>query len=221
MKRQAIWILGISVLACTAMALVDILWPLGYVTRAGIKILLLSGGMLLYRCVIGERGLLRRLFAPQGLGLALLLGVGVFGVVLGAYFLFRSFIDLDGIAAGLLANAQVSADNFLWVALYISVVNSLLEELFFRGFGYLTLRRHWDERLAGIFSAAAFALYHVSIIRGWFSWWIYGLCMAGLFIGGLLFNALDRRGSIYPSWLVHGAANLAINTIGLMMFGMV
>ena len=70
-----------------------------------------------------------------------------------------------------------------------------------------------------VFSAAAFAAYHVAILDGWFSWWVYGLCMLGLFLGGLIFNYLDRRGSLLPSWLAHAGANLAINTVGLIMFG--
>lgn len=221
MKKQAIGIISIVICACLALALADLLWAPGYAIRACTKILILGSGIGLYLYRSKEVSQMRALFSLSGLRLAVLLALGVFTVVLGAFFLFRSFIDLESIAGNLLATQQVNGENFLWVALYISVVNSFLEELFFRGFAYLTLRRHWDERLAGVFSAAAFALYHVSIIRGWFSWWIYGLCMLGLFIGGLLFNALDRRGSLYPSWLVHGAANLAINTVGLVMFGII
>ena len=70
------------------------------------------------------------------------------------------------------------------------------------------------------FSAAAFAAYHVAILDGWFTWWVYGLCMLGLFLGGLIFNFLDRNGSLLPSWLAHAGANLAINTVGCIMFGL-
>ena len=61
----------------------------------------------------------------------------------------------------------------------------------------------------------------MAILNGWFTWWVYGLCMLGLFLGGLIFNFLDRHGSLFPSWLAHAGANLAINTIGLMMFGLI
>jgi hypothetical protein len=44
--------------------------------------------------------------------------------------------------------------------------------------------------------------------------------MIGLFVGGLIFDKLnEKNGNILSSWLVHMMANLAINTIGLMMFG--
>lgn len=213
MSKRAKSIVLAVVLGCTSMALVETVIQPGYVIKSAIKLVLFAGTVLAFR---GTPELLR----PKGLGIAALLGGGIFAAVLGAFFLFRSFIDLDTIAAGLLAKENVSRENFLWVALYISIVNSFLEELFFRGLAYLKLRRHTGERFAAMFSAAAFSLYHVGILSGWFSWWIYGLCLLGLFVGGLIFNALDRRGSILPSWIAHAAANLSINTIGLMMFGL-
>ena len=212
MKRKAFYIIFAIVLACAFMALVETVIRPGYFAKSCIKWALFLGLSL------GSiRGSLRR----EGLGLGLCLGGGIFAVILAAFFLFRDFIDLRTIADGLLGKEGISRENFLWVALYISICNSLLEELLFRGLGYLALREHSSERFAMVFSAAAFAVYHAAILDGWFSWWVYGLCMLGLFVGGLIFNVLDRRGSILPSWLAHAGANLAINTIGLMMFGMI
>lgn len=198
---------------CLLLFWVETVWKPGYLIKSGVKLLLFAGAVLAF-CDI--KSLLR---CPD-LKFALILGAGIYGFLLLAFFLFRPFIDLETIAAGLLGKEGVSRENFLWVALYISVINSGLEELLFRGLGYLELRRHTSDRFALVFSAAAFSLYHVGILSGWFRWWIYGLCLLGLFVGGLIFAILDRRGSILPSWLAHGAANLAINTIGLMMFGL-
>ena len=211
MKRKAFSILFAVVLACAFMALVETVLRPGYLVKSCIKWVLFLG------LSIGSlRGSLRR----EGLGLGLCLGGGIFAVILAAFFLFRNFIDLGAIADGLLGKEGISRENFLWVALYISIVNSLLEELLFRGLAYLELRKHTSEGFAAIFSAAAFAAYHIAILDGWFTWWVYGLCMTGLFLGGLIFSALDRRGSLLPSWLAHAGANLAINTIGLFMFGL-
>ena len=212
MKRKALSIIFAMVLACAVMALVETVLQPGYLVKSCIKWVLFLG------LSIGSlRGSLRR----EGLGLGLCLGGGIFAVILAAFFLFRDFIDLGTIADGLLGKEGISRENFLWVALYISICNSFLEELLFRGLGYLALREHTSEAFAMVFSAAAFAVYHAAILDGWFSWWVYGLCMLGLFLGGLIFNALDRRGGILPSWLAHAGANLAINTIGLMMFGLI
>ena len=212
MKRKAFSIIFAVVLACAFMALVETVIRPGYLVKSCIKWVLFLG------LSIGSlRGSLRR----EGLGLGICLGGGIFAVILAAFFLFRDFIDLGSIADGLLGKEGISRENFLWVALYISICNSFLEELLFRGLGYLALREHTSEAFAMVFGAAAFAVYHAAILDGWFSWWVYGLCMLGLFVGGLIFNALDRRGGILPSWLAHAGANLAINTIGLMMFGMI
>ena len=210
--KQTQRILCTIVLICLSMAFVEAVLQPGYAVKSAIKLLLFAAAV----CTLGDA---QSWFRREGLGLGLLLGGGIFAVILLAFFLFRPFLDLDAIAAGLLGKEGVSRENFLWVALYISIVNSLLEELLFRGLGYLQLRRHAPEGFAMVFSAAAFAAYHVAILDGWFSWWVYGLCMLGLFLGGLIFNFLDRKGSLLPSWLAHAGANLAINTVGLIMFG--
>ena len=210
--KQKQQILCTIVLICLSMAFVEAVLQPGYAVKSAIKLLLFAAAV----CALGD---VRRWFRREGLGLGLLLGGGIFAVILLAFLLFRPFLDLDAIAAGLLGKEGISRENFLCVALYISIFNSLLEELLFRGLGYLELRRHAPEGFAMVFSAAAFAAYHVAILDGWFTWWVYGLCMLGLFVGGLIFNYLDRRGSLLPSWLAHAGANLAINTVGLIMFG--
>ena len=211
--KQKQQILCTIVLICLSMAFVEAVLQPGYAVKSAIKLLLFAAAV----CALGD---VRRWFRREGLGLGLLLGGGIFAVILLAFLLFRPFLDLDAIAAGLLGKEGISRENFLCVALYISIFNSLLEELLFRGLGYLELRRHAPEGFAMVFSAAAFAAYHVAILDGWFTWWVYGLCMLGLFVGGLIFNYLDRRGSLLPSWLAHAGANLAINTVGCIMFGL-
>ena len=213
-KCEVFCIILAVALACLLMALVETVIQPGYLTKSVLKLLAFSGSILL--C-----GGVRKTFGREGLAFGLVLGGVIYGVILGAFALFRPFIDLQAIGAALLGKEGVSRENFLWVALYISIINSLLEELLFRGLAYLQLRRYIPERIAMIFSAAAFAVYHVAILTGWFTWWVYGLCMLGLFLGGLIFNLLDRQGSIFPSWLAHAGANLAINTIGLIMFAMI
>lgn len=149
----------------------------------------------------------------------LALGFGVFALILGAYFALRSVFDFSAVAALLGKNAGVTAENFLWVSLYISFVNSLLEEFFFRGFAFLVLRRYAGERFACVFSALSFALYHTAMMLGWFPPLLFLLALAGLTAGGVLFNLLDARaGTIFPSWAVHIFANLAINTVGFILF---
>ncbi len=158
-------------------------------------------------------------FRKKGLLISLLLGAAIFGVILGGYFVTRSFIDFSGVTSSLTEGMGITADNFIWVAVYISVMNSFLEEFFFRGFGFITLKKYVNIRFAYFFSPVLFAVYHVGMLLGMFHPAVLVLIMSGLIAGGLIFNALnDKFGNIYPSWFVHMAANFAINSIGFILF---
>ncbi|NLY47025.1 MAG: CPBP family intramembrane metalloprotease [Tissierella sp.] len=150
------------------------------------------------------------------------LGIGVYIIILGAYFILKSFINLDNIQDILLESLNVDKDNFVFVALYISFFNSLLEEFFFRGFIFLSLLNTSGRLKAYIISAFAFAIYHVAIMANWFNIALFALALSGLFIGALIFNYLnEKNNNIYNSWLVHMFANFAINTVGFIMFGII
>lgn len=149
-------------------------------------------------------------------------GGGVFLLLLGGYTLLSPWLDLSAISGNLQAKEGFTAATFPLAALYITFGNSLLEELFFRGFAFLALYRSGYKKLAWTFSAIAFALYHVSIMDGWFHPALLVLLTSGLACAGLLFNALDAKSqTIWPGWLVHMGANLAINTIALHLWGII
>ena len=218
-KKGTVPLVVTALFCCAAMALVDGVIRPGYAVKSAIKIaLFLLLPFLLSRF---DRDLrIRELFSfrRKGFGLALGLGIAVYGVILGAYFLLAPVFDFSPIAALLSENAGVDRGNFLFVSLYISFVNSLLEEFFFRGFLFLNLRRKTGRLAAYLFSAVLFAAYHAAMMIGWFSPALYVLAMAGLTAGGAIFNALnERQGTVYTSWLVHMFANFAINTVGFIL----
>lgn len=218
-KRSVLLLMAAGLFCCGIMAVVDGLWRPGYGLKSAVKLalfLLVPLGLSLLRPDIRYL----QLFRPkkQGVLTALGLGIAVYGVILGGYFLIRPFFDFSGIAGQLTENAGVHRRNFLYVSLYISFINSLLEEFFFRGFLFTNLRKGLSPAAAHGFSAALFALYHVAMMTGWFSPWLFGLVLVGLTVGGIVFNLLNRwTGTIYCSWLVHMFANFAINTIGFIL----
>lgn len=220
MKKRSLWqILLLTVFCCAVMTVVDGVIRPAYAVKSAIKIL--TFGALPAALCLRNRQLrffswLR--FEKKGFGVALVLGIGVYAVILGGYFLVSNFFDFSSIVDSLSQNAGVTKDNFLYVSLYISFVNSLLEELFFRGFVFGNLKAVSGRKLAYCFSAGMFALYHTAMMAGWFSPWLFLLVMAGLTVGGALFNWLNERtGTLYCSWLVHMAANFAINTVGFLL----
>jgi membrane protease YdiL (CAAX protease family) len=151
-----------------------------------------------------------------------LLALGTYGLIVGAYLLLGDVFDFSMVTSQLESSMAINKDNFLFVFFYIPLVNALIEEGFFRGFGFLTLNHYWPRWLSYTLSAVVFSLYHVAIMASWFSPLLFLLLIASLVIAGLFFNYINEKtGSILTSYVIHAGANLAINTIGLSLFGII
>jgi membrane protease YdiL (CAAX protease family) len=100
------------------------------------------------------------------------------------------------------------------------LINSFLEEFFFRGFVFLNVYETGNKGWAYLFSALLFALYHIAIFATWFNIPLMLLALFGLMVIGFVFNYLDTLSNNFlNSYLVHIFANLAIVLIGLALFG--
>lgn len=162
------------------------------------------------------------IFKGKGLLTSLLIGLVIYMIIVGGFLLTRSFIDFSSVTSNLTDEMGISADNFLYVAVYISIMNSFLEEFFFRGFGFITLKKFFSLKFAYFFSPLFFAIYHVGMMLGMFHPAVLLLLLAGLVAGGVIFNFLNHRfGNIYQSWFAHMFANFAINTVGCILFGII
>ena len=220
MKTKRNIIIAVTVLACGIMGVVDAVIQPGYLVKSLIKLLLFLCIPIVYS-VFDKNCDLKKLFVPDKKGLltAVILGVGVYAAVVGAYFAFRGVFDFSALTSSLTSTTGVNKDNFIFVAIYISFVNSLLEEFFFRGFAFLTLKSVSGRKTAYIVSSALFALYHIAMMIGWFGLPVILLSMAGLFVGGIIFDFVNEKyNNIYISWLIHMFANFATNTIGFILF---
>lgn len=219
-KRKYL-IISIIIVCCIIMAVVDAVVQPEYAVKSGIKL------VLFLLCPIGYSLIDKKVnikenfkWNKRGIKTSIILGIAVYAIIVGAYYLTKDIFDFSGVTKSLTTNIGVSKGNFIWVSLYISFINSLLEEFFFRGFAFLTVSKVFSTKFAYIFSAAAFSLYHIAMMVGWFSLPVYILIIVGLFIGGIIFDYLNSRNeNIYSSWMVHMAANFAINTIGFILFG--
>ena len=222
-KNRKVYVITSVLFSTLLMCFVDGVIVPPFLDKSIIKIVLFLLVPMIYFLLYKQKNVyLKNLFVPKNKDfmLALLLGAGVFAVIMAAYFICRNYIDFSGIQESLTGGIGVNADNFVYVAIYISFVNSLLEEFFFRGFAFLVLKQECSRKFAYLFSAIMFALYHVGMTSGWFNPAIYVLSMIGLAAGACIFNFLNERcENIYPSWLVHMCANFAINTIGCILFG--
>ena len=213
-------IIPLVIMACVLMGIVDTVIQPGYAVKSAIKMLLFLLIPFLYGLINKECNI-KAVLKPsrKGFLMAVVLGILVYGVVLGAYFLFRNVFDFSALVGSLDKTTGVNKSNFLWVAIYISFVNSFLEEFFFRGYAFLIVKKFFKKHFAYIFSSIAFALYHIAMMIGWFGLSVILISVLGLFAGGMIFNKFDEKNeNIYLSWLVHMFANFATNTIGFMLF---
>ena len=218
MKKVKIPLLVIT--ACIIMGIIDAVIQPGYAVKSGIKIIIFLLIPLAYS-VLDKDININKLLKPdkKGFLIALALGISVYAIVLGAYFTFRNIFDFSALTKSLNETTGVNKSNFIWVAIYISFVNSLLEEFFFRGFSFLTLKKYTSRKFAYIFSSLLFALYHIAMMIGWFGIPVIFISLSGLFAGGMIFNRFDEKNeNIYLSWLIHMFANFATNTIGFILF---
>ena len=224
-NKKSLYIIGTVLFSSLLMTYIDVFIVPPYFYRSAFKVVLFLLLPLIYFVLYkDELDYMKQLFIPKKKDflIAISLGLVVYGVNLGAYFLLKDFIDFSSISNSLTQGVGVNADNFIYVAIYISFMNSLLEEFFFRGYSFILLKGKTNRIFAYIFSSVLFAFYHVGMTNGWFGGFIYVLAMLGLIIGGCIFNYLNERcENIYMSWLVHMFANFAINTVGCILFGII
>lgn len=214
-------IILIVIFGCLLMGFIDAVIRPQYFIKSFIKFVIFSIIPIMYSRYNRDLNLnsLFKINNKKEVIIAILSGAGVFGVILGAYLIIGRYFDFSKVVSSLSKNVGVNKGNFIFVAIYISFINSLLEEFFFRGFAFLKLKEVASRRFAYIFSSLAFAFYHVSMMIGWFDISLFLLTISGLFIGGLIFNYFNEKyKNIYVTWLIHMFANFSINYIGFILF---
>lgn len=219
--KSIIPVISITIISCLIMTIIDGIIMPDYMIKSFIKIVIFLIIPFLYARFNKNITSFKEMFKfnKKGLICAFSLGIVIYTLIVGGYFLLSDVFDWSNITKSLSENIGVNKNNFLFVAIYISFINSLLEEVFFRGFVFLNLKKFGYRKLAYLFSAIMFALYHVAMMIDWFSIGLYFLIIMGLMLGGLIFNYLNEKNeTIYVSWITHMFANFAINTVGFILF---
>lgn len=216
-KREDLWLIALVVAACGLMIYVENVIQPVYVVKSCIKVFLFLGSIVAY-CILFKQKI--AVFHAKGKALLqiIIIAISVYILILICFFLLRDFMDLNQIRDSLMGKEGINQSNFIFVAVYISLINSFIEELFFRGFAFKHLKALGFQHFSHVFSAAAFSLYHIGIISGWFSLPMFVFIILALFAAGLILNLLCQYAdSVLGSWVIHVSANLAINTIGFMI----
>lgn len=223
MNKKSLYIIISVLLLSISVTFVDAVIKPNYFMKIPIKIIFFVVIPMSY-FIINRREFkeFKRLFTikKEGILKSFLLGLAIYTFIVGGYFLTKNIIDFSHVTSNLTASMGITANNFIYVSLYLSLMNSFLEEFFFRGYGFITLKKHTNKIFSYVYSPILFAVYHVGMLLGSFHIPALILLLIGLFIGGCLFNYLnEKHDNIYPSWFVHMFANFGINTVGFILFG--
>ena len=219
MQKKKYTIIAIIAFACLSMGIVDAFLMPGYVIKSIAKITLFLTLAIGYFIANKDLQLLKSILTPskKGFLISLCVGLALLTLLLGSFFACRNLLNLQQFASMIRESAGVNKDNFLSVTIYICLINSFLEEFFFRGFAFLTLKKVSNRKTAYIVSAMFFSLYHAAMMVG-NSIVLVVLSLLGLFVGGLIFNFINEKyDNIYMSWIVHLCANIALNMIGYIL----
>lgn len=108
--------------------------------------------------------------------------------------------------------------NYILVALIISIFHSFLEEYFWRYFLFRGLLGKFGFWRASLISSIGFSLHHFVVLSEYFPMYltiILGLCVA---VGGMIWSAIYyRTRTIFGCWFSHFWIDLGIFTIGYFM----
>ena len=224
MRQKRFYVIASTVACALVMAFVDGVIQPPYGLKSFLKVLLFLIVPLGYFSFFRAWDSLKALFLlkKRELLVALALGIGAFVVITGGYMVISRFFSLEEAIWQMTAEGGVNPGNFLYVSFYIALINSMLEEFFFRGYAFLNLKSLTSRPFAYFFSAVLFAVYHLGMVSGNGNPYVWGGALILLTASGLILNALNEHsGSILTSWLLHMCANLGINAVGFYVFGMI
>jgi len=188
---------------------------LGSVVWLLAKLGLLLGPVLIWRFAqqqplrwpeVGRAGLLAGITGGTLLGLI---------IVLAYWLLARDSLDFSELQSFVTRAGIDSPGKYLGLALYLTLVNSLIEEYVFRWFIFVQLRRLMVTGLALLASALVFTVHHSLVLSVYVPWHFNLLASAGVFSAGLIWSYLCQRyGSIWPAYLCHIGADIGVFMIG-------
>jgi len=213
--KQSLWLIITVITSCIAMAIIETIIEPTYFVKSLLKIIFFLVVPLVFIKLRREK-VFNDSFSLNKKSVLKLSGLGliIYVIIMATHFITKGIFNYPSLVNSLSADQNVSQNSFIWVALYISFCNSLLEEFLFRFVAFIKLSEYITKKVAYIFSSSMFALYHVAMIGGSFPLPLLLLALVGLAIGGGIFDYVDDKSrNIYNSWIIHMFADFAIMTI--------
>lgn len=158
----------------------------------------------------------KRIFSSLGIGAIFIL------IYVGAFYFFREYLDLQNVVDQLRQMADINVKNILFIGMYIILINSLLEEFFWRGFLFDKLRYQVRQWIAYLLTGIAFSFHHMVFYYNWFDLKYLIIITVGLSIYAMIMNFIfSKTKDLYTCWLIHGCADVAQIFIALKLFNLI
>lgn len=155
----------------------------------------------------------------KDLKLPIYVGVFIFVLAIVGYFILKPIVGTETLVGGL-EGLGITKENIILSVLYLSFINSFIEEFFFRGFLFQAFSSI-SVKMGYFVSSFMFSLYHLFVMFAIFNILMGFLSMIGLMIVGMTLVYVNRSNeSFINSWIVHIFADLGVCIIGIYWFYM-
>ena len=154
-------------------------------------------------------------FKKDGLFAGVLSGLIIGASLIALYFLFfKNILDFTMLKYKA-TQLGFSGTNFIFIAIFITIINSSIEEYYWRWFAFTKMRNVVSRRKAILISSIGFSFHHLIVLITYFGL-VFGILFSfGVFLGGVIWVYFyDKYDSIMPCIISHLMIDAAVMIIG-------
>jgi len=153
---------------------------------------------------------------------AVIWGCLVAAFYIGGYVIGTQVLDLKQVTTSLTQFASITPQNIIMIGIYIIVINSLLEEFFWRGFFFKETAQTVNRPVAYISNGVGFALYHLAFVYAFFPPIFVIIATTGLMVyAAIMCYLFEKYKDLFTLWLIHAIVDTAQIGIALKIFGII
>ena len=137
-------------------------------------------------------------------------------IIIGSYFvLAHGKIDFTDMKKVLLDGGISSLKIYIYLAITLTILNSLFEEYIFRWFIFEQLSTKLKRNLAIFICSFIFMIHHTVVLYAYIPWYFNLLVSLSILFAGVVWSYLyHKHNSIIPGYISHICADIAVFVIG-------
>ena len=215
MKKDK-YIIIYSVLFIVSLYIIDQVFQMSYFYKVIFKLFMIAISYLVGKFFFNMSFNFLRFKKIRSYKKGLMLSLLAFSIIFIGFLIINNFMNFDILKNEFINKYKLTGYKFFIASFYLVVINSFIEEYFFRGFIFLNYK---NRKTGNIFSSIMFSIYHISNFQNWFdNKFLLVIPITSLVIAGIIFNYLvSITDDIYNSYIPHMFADLAIVIIGFFL----